>query len=55
MKSINETTDSYTFICHSCGIKVVIGKNEDPTSSSGSCKCCGSSSWNLYKDGYKIG
>ncbi len=35
------------FFCHSCGAKFYYPRHEDPTSSSGCCKSCGSSHWEI--------
>ena len=38
------------FICHKCNNKFKMeDPNEDPTSSSGCCKLCGSNNWDIAK------
>lgn len=36
------------FRCYNCGNHALIARYEDPTTSTGSCKSCGSREWALY-------
>ena len=43
-------SEIYFFHCQECKTRFVVQLNEDPTSSSGSCKICGSRLWVIVND-----
>ena len=49
------TVPKHKFKCHDCGGFRFFLPPDDPTSSTGCCKDCGSANWNIYNpDGDKI-
>lgn len=44
-----ENSEDYLrFFCRECGYNIIISRYEDPTTSTGSCLCCGGSNWVIY-------
>ena len=38
----------YNFRCKECNYQIAINEYDDPTTSTGSCPCCGGSKWNIF-------